>query len=439
MHNPWVREMWRVLVMFSALLVLGLLVGAVAWSLLLGLVIYLGWHLYNLYLLQRWLVEGKRFHPPESHGVWDDVFERIYRLQKRNRKRKRNLGRMLKRFQTATSALPDATIVLGPNRDIEWWNASAREILQLRSPRDVGQRIDNLLRHPRFIAYLHEGDFGHSVVIPSPNDYNRSLAVRVVPYGENRQLVVARDITRLERLEQARRDFIANVSHELRSPLTVISGYLETLLEEQGEHPVWGKSLHSMSHQTERMGDIVEDLLALSRLETGQPNDDPEVVDVPGMVAQILEEAARLGGERQHRLIREVDARLGLRGNEQELRSAFSNLVFNAVRYTPDQGVITVRWRTTDAGPCFEVEDTGIGIAAHHIPRLTERFYRVDAGRSRGSGGTGLGLAIVKHVLLRHEAQLDIESTPGKGSVFRCQFAGERSIALPEPRQSDVS
>jgi two-component system, OmpR family, phosphate regulon sensor histidine kinase PhoR len=296
--NPWLREMWRVLVMFAALLVPGLLFGAVAWFLLLGLLIYLGWHLYNLYLLQRWLVEGKRFHPPESHGVWDDVFERIYRLQKRNRKRKRNLGRMLKRFQTATAALPDATIVLGPNRDIEWWNASARDILELRSPRDIGQRIDNLLRHPRFIEYLHKGDFSQSVVIPSPSDYNISLAVSVVPYGENRQLVVARDITRLERLEQARRDFVANVSHELRSPLTVISGYLESLLEEQGEDPVWGKSLRSMSNQTDRMRDIVDDLLLLSRLETGRQHDDPETVDVPGMLAQIMEEAERISGRR---------------------------------------------------------------------------------------------------------------------------------------------
>jgi two-component system phosphate regulon sensor histidine kinase PhoR len=424
--------MWRVLVMFAALLVLGLVIGAVAWCLLLGLLIYLGWHLYNLYLLQRWLVEGKRFHPPESNGVWDDVFERIYRLQKRNRKRKRNLGRMLKRFQTATAALPDATIVLGPNRDIEWWNASARDILELRSPRDIGQRIDNLLRHPRFIEYLQQGDFSQSVVIPSPTDYNVSLAVRVVPYGGNRQLVVARDITRLERLEQARRDFVANVSHELRSPLTVISGYLETLLEEQGEDPVWGKYLRSMSGQTERMRDIVDDLLLLSRLETGRQHDDPEAVDVPGMLAQILEEAARISGDRGHRFGREVEARLGLRGNELELRSAFSNLVFNAVNYTPVGGAITVRWQDTEAGPRFEVVDSGIGIAAHHIPRLTERFYRVDAGRSRRSGGTGLGLAIVKHVLLRHDAALAIESAPGKGSQFRCQFPAGRKIDLPE-------
>ena len=432
MSNPWLREMWRVLVMFAALLVPGLLFGAVAWFLLLGLLIYLGWHLYNLYLLQRWLVEGRHFHPPESHGVWDDVFERIYRLQKRNRKRKRNLGRMLKRFQTATAALPDATIVLGPNRDIEWWNATARDILELRSPRDIGQRIDNLLRHPRFIEYLHKGDFSQSVVIPSPADYNISLAVRVVPYGENRQLVVARDITRLERLEQTRRDFVANVSHELRSPLTVISGYLETLQEELGEDPVWGDSLRSMGNQTERMRDIVDDLLLLSRLETGRQHDDPEAVDVPGILAQIMEEAVRLSGEAGHRFSREVDAQLGLRGNEGELRSALSNLVFNAVRYTPPGGSIRVSWRDSDAGPCFEVEDSGIGIAAHHIPRLTERFYRVDAGRSRRSGGTGLGLAIVKHVLLRHDASLEVESTPGKGSTFRCRFANGRRLALPE-------
>jgi two-component system phosphate regulon sensor histidine kinase PhoR len=424
--------MWRVLVMFGALLVLGLVTGAVAWCLLLGLVIYLGWHLYNLHLLQRWLHEGKRFHPPESRGVWDDVFERIYRLQQRNRKRKRNLASMLKRFQSATAALPDATIVLGPAKEIEWWNASAREVLGLRSPRDIGQRIDNLLRHPAFIEYLRKGEFGRPVTIPSPIDDHISLAVRVVPYGNNQQLVVARDITRLERLEQARRDFVANASHELRSPLTVVAGYLETLLEERAEDPVWGKSLRTMSNQTERMQHIVDDLLLLSRLETGQHKDDRQPVDVPGMLAQIVEEAMRISGERQHRFEKEVDTRLWLRGNEAELRSAFSNLVFNAVRYTPQGGTITVRWYPCEQGACFEAEDTGIGIAPHHIPRLTERFYRVDAGRSRNSGGTGLGLAIVKHVLLRHDAILKIDSTPGKGSVFRCYFGEERQASLPE-------
>lgn len=424
--------MWRVLVMFAALLVLGLVIGAVSWCLLLGLVIYLGWHLYNLHLLQRWLNEGKRFHPPESRGVWDDVFERIYRLQQRNRKRKRNLGRMLKRFQKATAALPDATIVLGPARDIEWWNASARELLGLRSPRDIGQRIDNLLRHPGFIEYLRKGDYSRAVHIPSPLHHSVTLAVRLVPYGNDQQLVVVRDITRLERLEQARRDFVANASHELRSPLTVVAGYLEAMLDELGEDPVWGKSLRSMNNQTERMQHIVDDLLLLSRLETGQHKDDLQPVDVPGMLALIVEEAVRISADRHHRITREVDSQLWLRGNEGELRSAFSNLVFNAVRYTPDNGEIRVRWSSSDQGACFEVEDTGIGIAPHHIPRLTERFYRVDAGRSRSSGGTGLGLAIVKHVLLRHDARLEIESVPGKGSVFRCYFNQERETKLSE-------
>ncbi len=432
MPNPWLQEMWRVLVMFAALLVLGLVIGAVALSLLLGLLIYLGWHLYNLQRLQRWLNEGKRFHPPESRGVWDDVFERIYRLQQRNRKRKRNLASMLKRFQSATGALPDATIVLGPTKEIEWWNASAREVLGLRSPRDIGQRIDNLLRHPNFIEYLRKADFSFPVTIPSPLDHSISLAVRVVPYGNNQQLVVARDITRLERLEQARRDFVANASHELRSPLTVVAGYLEALLEEQAEDPVWGKSLRTMVKQTERMQHIVDDLLLLSRLETGPHKDDCQPVDIPGMLAQIIEEAVRISGDRQHRFQKEVDAQLWLRGNEGELRSAFSNLVFNAVRYTPKGGLITVRWQLGSEGACFEVEDTGIGIAHHHIPRLTERFYRVDAGRSRSSGGTGLGLAIVKHVLLRHDAVLRIESTPGKGSRFCCYFSEERQARLPE-------
>lgn len=432
MRNPWLQEIWRVLAMSAALVLLGLTTGELAWFLLIGLLTYLGWHLYNLYLLQRWLWEGKRFHPPESRGVWDDVFERIYRLQQRNRKRKRNLGRMLKRFQKATAALPDATIVLGASHEIEWWNDSARAVLGLRSPRDIGQRIDNLLRHPSFTEYLRRGDFGEPVIMPSPRDDGITLSARLVPYGNDRQLVVIRDITRLERLEQARRDFVANASHELRSPLTVVAGYLEAMVDEQGDDPVWGRSLAAMSSQTERMQHIVDDLLLLSRLETGQHHDDREPVDVPGLLAQVLEEAVRLSGERCHRFSREVEAELWLRGNEGELRSAFSNLIFNAVRYTPDGGRISVRWYADPKGIFFEVKDSGIGIASYHIPRLTERFYRVDAGRSRSSGGTGLGLAIVKHVLLRHDGELSIESELGKGSLFRCSFAAQRHARQEE-------
>lgn len=427
--NPWLKELWRVLAMFGALFALGLVVGHVAWALLAGVIIYLGWHLYNLYLLQRWLREGRSFHPPESRGVWDDVFERIYRLQHRNRKRKRKLAKMLTRFQEATAALPDATVVLQENaNEIEWWNNAARELLGLRSPRDVGQRISNLLRHPHFTQYLAAGDFSEPILIPSPRDEGAILSVRIVPYGKGRQLVVARDVTRLERLEQARRDFVANASHELRSPLTVLSGYLETMLDDEREHPVWGRSLATMCQQAQRMRSIVDDLLLLSRLETGHEADERTPVDVPGMLAQILEEAKRLSGDRHHRFKQEVASEFWLLGNESELRSAFSNLIFNAVRYTAAEGLITVRWRGGADGAHFEVEDTGIGIAPQHVPRLTERFYRVDKGRSRDTGGTGLGLAIVKHVLLRHGTRLQIRSELGKGSVFHCCFAPGRTL-----------
>ncbi len=439
--NPWTDEAWRFAVTVTVTSVVGALLGSAGWGFAIGVLGYLGWHLSNLFRLFHWLRDGKRFHPPESSGVWGEVFQRIYRLQQRNRKRKRKLGKMLNRFQEATSAMPDATVVLNADEEIEWWNDAAGGLFGFQFPRDVGQRIGNLLRHPDFVRYLRAGDYEAPVIIPSPRDEHKVISVRIVPYGKNQRLVVARDMTRIQKLEQMRRDFVANVSHELRTPLTVVSGYLEAL-EEDAERldPQWRHTLGVMRQQTERMERIVEDLLMLSRLETEQQEAGQEPVSVPSELAAICEDARRLSGEDNHDIRLEAEPRLWLRGNDAELRSLFSNLVFNAVRYTPAGGRIEVCWFCRDGQPCFEVRDTGIGIAAQHIPRLTERFYRIDVGRSRSSGGTGLGLAIVKHVLLRHGGRLEIESRVGEGSTFRACFPAGRllevsdtSASAPEP------
>lgn len=434
MGTLWQSELRRIALLLIGGLLLGALFGNVALGLLIVLGAYLLWHLYNLHNLVRWLRESKKFQPPEASGIWDDVFEHIFRLQQRNRKRKRNLRRMLKRFHKITVALPDATVELKPGSDeIEWWNNAAGRYLGLEYPRDAGQRITNLLRYPAFLEYLQKGDYEQGVEMPSPVDENITLRVRVIPYSGNRRLLLARDMTRMQKLERTRQDFIANVSHELRSPLTVVSGYLETLIESPECGGSYAGQLHSMRQQTERMNRIVDDLMLLSRLESEIPQADAEPVAVPELIDSIAEQARRLSGAEGHHIELDVDRALCLKGRETELYSAFSNLVFNAVRYTPAGGHIGIRWRRLDGEPVFAVEDSGVGIAASHLPRLTERFYRVDTGRSRASGGTGLGLAIVKHVLLRHDGHLEIESEPGEGSVFRCHFPAGR-IASCKPR-----
>jgi two-component system phosphate regulon sensor histidine kinase PhoR len=433
--DPWKHELRRIAGLLLLAVVIGALVGNTLLVALLALAAYLGWHLYNLQRLGRWLREGKKLRPPEASGIWDDIFEQIFRLQQRNRKRKRDLRRLLKRFHRITVALPDATVELRPGNDeIEWWNHAAARYLGFQYPRDSGQRISNLLRYPTFLTYLHSGDYERSIEMPSPVDEAVTLRLRVIPYSGNRRLVIARDITRTQALERTRRDFVANASHELRTPLTVLAGYLETMLESQDSGEAYGDQLRSMQRQAERMTRIVEDLMLLSRLESEAPQMDSKPVAVARLIDAIVNQARDLSGEQEHLLELDVDQNLCLRGREAELYSAFSNLVFNAVRYTPAGGRITVRWKDVQGAAVFSVEDTGVGIASYHLPRLTERFYRIDTGRSRASGGTGLGLAIVKHVLLRHDAQLRIQSEPGKGSVFRCEFPALRRVTcLAEP------
>ncbi len=436
MSNPWIEELWRTLAIAAASLLIGWLLDAVPLALLLGLGVYAGWHMRQVYRLERWLRYGKHFHPPEAHGIWEEIFQLIYRLQQRNRKRKRKLGSMLNRFQQATSALPDATVVLSDGEHIEWWNDAAEQLLGLRYPRDIGQHVGNLIRNPAFVAYLQGGAFDTPIQMPAPVNPQAALSVRLIAYGTDQRLLVARDITRIQQLERMRRDFVANVSHELRTPLTVVSGYLETLLDEAEGDPAarhWQRTLTSMHEQSRRMQGIVEDLLMLSRLETQTQPEQAVPVAVPGLLAQVREDAQRLSGAQGHHITLEADPDLWLSGSESELRSLFSNLAFNAVRYTPPGGRIALRWYADAHGAQFSIQDTGIGIAAHHIPRLTERFYRVDVGRSRGSGGTGLGLAIVKHVLLRHDGQLDVQSELGKGSTFTCRFAPARILRQPRP------
>lgn len=431
-------DFWRLGWVLLIALLPGLLLGDVFFWLFVFTLGYEVWQQRQLYHLYRWLQKPKKRLPPGAGGAMEGIIREIDFMRERHRSRKRKLSQYLQRFQKATAALPDATVILNEYGEIEWANEASRRLLGLQWPRDAGQRLSNLIRHPDFIELMQLGSkVSGTLELSSSVNSALHLNIRIMPYSEGRRLLVVQDITRLYRLERTRRDFIANISHELRTPLTVLRGYLEVLEEEGSADPeTWTRSFRAMQDQAARMQHLVEDLLTLSRLENREKKPAEVPVAVPAMLENICREARMLSGERQQQIQLEADPSLWLRGDEREIHSAFSNLIINAVRYTPAQGDILVRWHKQSDRPCLEVRDSGEGIAVEHIPRLTERFYRVDKGRSRERGGTGLGLAIVKHTLNRHEARLEIESKPGEGSLFRCLFPAERDyrseVRLPE-------
>ena len=414
----------RVLTVVSLSLLLGLISGEYAWSLVAGLGAYLYWNLRQLVRLYLWLKHaGPDELPPESNGLWGEVFDAIYHLQKRNQRARGRLQAVIDRVQESTAALRDAVIMLDAQGNLEWWNRAAETLLGLKATQDGGQPITNLVRHPRFKEYFAQENYGEPLELPSPVGDHIRLQFQLTLYGNGEHLMLVRDVTRVHQLEQMRKDFVANVSHELRTPLTVLTGYLETLLDNVDEvQPRWRRALQQMQQQGTRMQNLLTDLLLLARLEAADYPADNRPVAVAPLLQSIRSDAIALSAERGHRIELQADPALLLKGSEAELRSAFSNLVFNAVKYSPEGGDIRIRcWRDAE-GAHLAVQDSGPGIEAKHIPRLTERFYRVDASRAANTGGTGLGLAIVKHVLLRHRARLEISSTPGKGSSFVCHF-----------------
>ena len=409
---------------------LGALAGWMAGSIWAGiaaaLALYLGWNLWQLRALDGWLQNRSVADPPSAMGLWSDVVAQVVRLHRRKRFHKERLTRLFRELRRSTAAMPDGVIMLDPQGEIVWFNRKAGELLDLSRRADLGIRIDNLVRHPDFVKYLHSGQYSLPLVvrIDAPNE--RHLAFQLISYGEDQRLLMLRDVTREVRLEQMRKDFVANASHELRSPLTVVAGYLETF----GGDPNLGElaaPLAEMRRQTDRMTRIVEDLLALSRFEANEAPIKGQPIDVVAMAALLRKDVL---ARPTHPRIVEVatDSDAWLVGDEAMVQSAFSNLVDNAAKYTPPEGSMLIRWWTDDEGAHFSVRDTGPGIPAEHIPRLTERFYRVDPGRSRETGGSGLGLAIVKHALHRHGGRLDIESIAGRGSTFTCHFPPERIL-----------
>lgn len=436
------RKTWPSIVLTSALIGLPVLVLGWATSQFWPTVAFLlgaalAWNVYNLLSLEAWLRRGGRSEPPEVGGLWGMTFDLLERRRRRHERRVHRLRQLLERYRDSAKAMPDAVVILNHDQRIEWMNDMAAALLGLAWPTDENNRVTHLIRHPDFIAFMGQAHaHPEALTLPSPMDAERRLEIRLVPYGDVQYLLLARDTTHLYRLEIMRRDFIANVSHELRTPLTVLYGVAETLEDELADQPDLLHSVQMLRGQSERMKLLVDDLLTLSRLETGTQKGPQSWVDVPSLLASLQNDAQALSSDRHHDIQLEADPGLQLFGCEQELRSAFANLVFNAVKYTSPGTRIEITWQQDADGARLQVRDHGPGIASHHLARLTERFYRVDNGRSQGQGGTGLGLAIVKHVLARHDAHLRIQSRIGEGSTFTCLFPDRltrrQSTGLPE-------
>lgn len=415
----WKKLVGELAFFYVPWIIVGYLFDALWPLLFLASFILLIWHLHNQIKMSRWLHEGRKATPPSASGSWEPIFDETYRLQKRHKKRRKELSVLIRRFRQGAEALPDAVVVFRHEGNIVWCNSLAQLLLGFRWPEDSGHPITNLIRPPDFVQYLLAQQFDIPLDMPSPINSDKTLEIRIAPYSEGEYLMVVRDVTQIKQLEGMRRNFFANVSHELRTPMTVLRGYLE--MSEDPDMlvgPMWNRAHGVMTEQLTRMEGLVEQLLTLSKIEAAATSMLEDEVDVPAMLDILEKEAQALSGDRNHNITFNIDRLLKVQGDEDQLRSAISNLVYNAVKHTTDGANIIIDWRLSSAGAKLKVTDSGQGIEAQHIHRLTERFYRVDKARSRETGGSGLGLAIVKHALSHHDSQLEIQSKLGKGSTF---------------------
>ncbi|HQO16121.1 MAG TPA: phosphate regulon sensor histidine kinase PhoR [Methylotenera sp.] len=406
-----------------------------------GLGLYFIRHLFWLSQLQDWLKQPALNTIPEGSGVWEDVFTALLRYERNNVQQQADPSAALERFQLATAAMPDGLVILSASNAIEWCTPNAERQLGLNLSQDKNLPIVNLIRNSHFIAYLYNEQFDEPFKLAPTHQPESSLEIELIPLANQQKLLISRDMTQREKVETMRRDFIANVSHELRTPLTVVGGFLETLSDMEGAIPANLKTyFNMMEEQTSRMRRIIEDLLTLSTLESKTESPDDHEINMTSLLKSIQNDAIGLSQSLKKAPLQihlQVDPTLNIRGSQEELRSAFSNLVSNAVRYTlaredlinkPNE--IFIAWSRQNDEAMFSIRDTGIGIAPEHINRLTERFYRADRSRSRETGGTGLGLSIVKHILIRHQAKLDITSTLDVGSTFSVIFPKSRVINI---------
>ncbi len=428
MTQDWRLEINRIALVLLAGGLCGLLFGNLFLFLFLALALLLIYFLLQLRKLDAWLQDlqlDSQSAPPESTGYWGVLTDRLFQLHRDGIKAKTELEHILSRAQKSVAALDFGVILIDSKSRLEWWNTKAETLLGVRFPQDRGQNAGNLIRDPGFTRYFSRASYTEPLVITSPRNSSIMLEFSITLFGENEKLMIVRDITQVYRLEMMRKDFVGNVSHELRTPITVISGYLENLLDSYpGLEPKWRKALEQMHQQSQRVENILRDLLILSRLETRAISLDQTQVKLGELLNEIRNDTANIFEEKNHTITVECDPDITLKADRGELYSAISNLSINAAKYTPAGGTIVLRARHVAGGIDVSVSDNGIGIASQHIPRLTERFYRVDVSRSSSTGGTGLGLAIVKHILARHGANLHIDSELDVGSTFTCRFPG---------------
>ena len=406
------------------------------WGIAGALAIELVRNLVNLHQFDHWLRNRNRRDPPDAGGLWGDLVSQVSRLHRRKQFHKKRLLSLFRELRRSTASMPDGVVALNSANEIVWFNRKAAELLGLKRKTDFGIQIAGLLRVPEFSRYLAKGDYSASLRVPPRVGDATTLEFQGVPYGEGQVFLLVRDVTRQSQLETMRKDFVANASHELRSPLTVISGYLETLALDDTLPDDLRGPIGEMRRQSERMTTIISDLLELSRLEATDEQVVGTPIDVVGLLT-LLRKDLSARDAKAHAVELRIESPDGLMGDQGLIHSAFWNLVDNAAKYTPSGGTITLRWWTDDDGGHFSVTDTGPGIAAEHLPRLTERFYRVDPGRARDKGGSGLGLAIVRHVLQKHGGELKIESVEGRGSTFSCHFAPLRLVRESVAKATD--
>ncbi|MCW8996586.1 MAG: phosphate regulon sensor histidine kinase PhoR [Psychromonas sp.] len=414
----WKEFIWAFSLVYLPVVVIGLLFHCLLELLLVSFFAHIIWHYYYLKKLNDWLWNSKSTILPHGASDWEDAFIGIHNMQQRTRKRRKKLASVIRRFREGAEALPDAVVVFHNDGEIIWCNRLAQVQLGLKWPEDASENITNLIRNPLFFEYLKSNNYNEPLDMYSPNNSEKVLEFRVMPYAKHQRLLIVRDVTAYRQMDEMRRVFVANVSHELRTPLTVLQGYIEILNMQVQPDSHQSKAISVLEQQTTRMCALVEDLLVLSRIEASENIDLDEQIDVSALLSQLENEALALAKKKALHVEFNVTARVKVLGNEMQLHSAMANLVYNAINYTPKEGRIKVTCSRCEQGLYFCVQDNGEGIAPEHILYLTERFYRVDQSRSRDTGGSGLGLSIVKHVLTHYDSELNIESTLGEGSEF---------------------
>lgn len=429
MYDHFKSELLVLLALTIFTVMLGLLTGFWVIPGLAMLSGYVAWHLRQIYYLERWMLGFDKEASQYLAGIWRYASDNIIRYQKTGKKRKRRISKLLSRFNQTLEMLPDAIVVMDSKMRIEWMNPAAENLLGINRKRN-GVKLYEVIDNKEFQSFIEKADFDLPLEMVSPVNNRMELEVKMTRFENGQYLFTAHDISEVKKVESIRREFLANVSHELRTPLTVVSGYLELLEnDELPEHVIEG--IKASVRQTDRMQQLVSDLLMLSKIELREDAAMiEESIDVPRLLGGLQSDAQRLSDKSGHRIILQCDRRLGMRGSEKEIASAFGNLIFNAVLHTPEHTQIVISWQQKPDHLVFSVRDTGPGIEEKHLAHLTERFYRIDKARSRERGGTGLGLAITRHVVQRHGGEVKIVSNVGEGTTFTLEFPLKRAIEL---------